>query len=94
MIIKPAEKKHEAEWLFSSHEIIKLEDLVLDKLPEETVWFRVEPPILHICVKDMDAAAKLLKQANELGFRRSALLSFKKRIIVEILFLEKITRRG
>ena len=90
MFIKPSKIKHEAEWLFSSHEPIKLNDLPLNKLPEETIWFRVEPPILHICAKDLDSAYYLLKKANELGFRRSALLSFKKRIIVEILFLEKM----
>ncbi len=91
MLIKPSKIKHKAEWLFTSHNTIKLEDLTnaLNKV-QGIAWLRLEPPILHLCARNLDCAYELLKKANESGFRRSALLSFKKRIIIEILFLEKI----
>ena len=90
MLIKPSKIKHEAQWLLSSHDPIKIDDLPLDRLTNETVWFRVEPPILHICAKDLEAASIFLKKANENGFRRSAIITFKKRIIIEILFVQKM----
>lgn len=92
MIIKPSKIKHDAEWLFSSHDSVKLNDILtsLNNLPKETVWLRMEPPIIHICSKDMDSADYLLKISNESGFRRSAILSFKKRIVIEIMVPEKM----
>ena len=85
-------KKHDVDWILSSHSLVDFNMIKesLDVLPKETVWFRMEPPILHICAKNMDAAEVLLKAANDAGFRRSCLLSFKKRIICEIMFPEKM----
>ncbi len=85
-------KKNESGWLFISHSQVKMKELLpyLSNLPKETLWLRMEAPILHICAKDMDAADKLLKIANDSGFRRTSILSFKKRIIIEIFIPEKM----
>jgi tRNA wybutosine-synthesizing protein 3 len=88
-------KKNESEWLFMSHDPVKKKDIIaqidkLAKLPQETVWFRMEAPILHICAKDMDCADSLLKIANDSGFRRSSILTFRKRIIIEIMIPERL----
>jgi tRNA wybutosine-synthesizing protein 3 len=84
--------KKGSEWVFVSHDKVLFSQIIkhLTLLPEETLWLRMEPPILHICAKDMEAADKLLKFANDAGFRRSSILSFKKRIIIEIMIPEKL----
>lgn len=92
MIIKPSKIKHEAEWLFSSHDYPKFKDIseILNNLPKETIWLRMEPPILHIAARDMDSADVLLKKANAAGFRRPSILSFKKRVVIEIMIPSKM----
>lgn len=92
MIIKPSKVKHEAEWLFSSHNYPNFEDISksLQNLPKETIWLRMEPPILHIAARDMESADILLKKANAAGFRRPSILSFKKKIIIEIMIPNKM----
>jgi tRNA wybutosine-synthesizing protein 3 len=86
------EKKKDSGWLLSSHDKVSFKSIsdALESLPEENIWFRMEPPILHICARDMQKADILLKIANDTGFRRSALLSFKKRIVIEIMIPEKM----
>ena len=92
MLIKPSKIKHDAEWLFSSHDIIEYSDLepYLDKLPQETIYLRMEPPIIHIVARNLDSGDTLLKTANNAGFRRSCILSIKKRIVIEIMIPEKL----
>ncbi|MEM3374772.1 MAG: tRNA wybutosine-synthesizing 3 family protein [Candidatus Woesearchaeota archaeon] len=96
MLVKEGIKKNETNWLFVSHDYVKLSDIKRiiknfeNNLPKESVWFRMEAPILHICAENLDLADKLLKIANNSGFRRSAILSFKKRVIIEIFIPDKI----
>ena len=92
MIIKPSKIKHEAKWLFYSHEYAKTKDIKdsLTSIPSGILWLRMEPPIIHIACRDLDSADKLLKKANEAGFRRPSILSFKKRVIVEIMIPSKM----
>ncbi len=92
MLFKESNAKNNSEWTFCSHDKIKISQLdeYLAILPKETLFLRMEPPILHISARDMDAAGKLLKFANDAGFRRSCILSFSKRIILEIMIPEKL----
>jgi tRNA wybutosine-synthesizing protein 3 len=93
MLFKESEAgKKGSEWLFISHDKVSFSEIkpYLISLPEETLWLRMEPPILHICAKDMESADRLLKFANDSGFRRSSVLGFKKRIIIEIMIPEKL----
>ncbi|MFH2020058.1 MAG: tRNA wybutosine-synthesizing 3 family protein [archaeon] len=92
MLISLSEKKQDVKWLFQSHSNVATHD-ILDALkdpPDETVWLRMEAPIVHIAVQTIEAADKLLKLANNAGFRRSCLLSMKPRIIVELYFPERM----
>ncbi len=92
MLIKPSKLKHEANWIYSSHDPADLNDLLkaLEDIPKGIVWLRMEPPILHVACRNMEAAADLLKKANAAGFRRPSVLSFEKRIIVEIMMPYKM----
>lgn len=92
MLFIEKKKKDDSEWSFSSHSLVRMKEIgpYLEKLPQDTMWLRMEPPILHICARDMDSADRLVKLANDSGFRRSSLLGFKKRIIIEIMIPEKL----
>lgn len=80
-------KKNETQWLFVSHTFVSFSDFVaaLKKLPEETVFFRFEPLILHVVCKDIAAAERLLQICNASGLKHSGAISFSKRIIVEVI---------
>ena len=84
MVVKTAEKKNQAEWLFVSHDIVK--ELKLSSEPGS--WFKFEPPILHVCCRDIVCAQKLLDIARPL-FKLSGIISTSK-IIVEIRGTERI----
>ncbi len=94
ILMKPSGsgKKNESSWLFSSHEEVKPQEILasLQNLPVETVWLRMEAPIVHICCRTIEYAEWLMKTANEAGFRRSAMLSTKPRIIVEIFIPDRM----
>jgi tRNA wybutosine-synthesizing protein 3 len=92
LLIVPGEKKNKTEWPYVSHDMVKFGEIepTLADLPKETMWFRMEHPIIHISCRDMEVADRLLKTANDTGFRRSALLTFSNRIIAEIMIPEKM----
>ncbi len=72
-------KKNEAEWIFTSHELVNYDDIpeVLKNVPEEKVWLRFEPPILHVCCKNFESAEKMLEYAHKSGFKKSGIFSVK-----------------
>jgi len=84
MVVKAAEKKNEAEWLFVSHDVVKELKLV----SEPNAWFKFEPPILHVCCRNLDFAQKLLDIARPL-FKLSGIISTSK-LIVEIRGTDRI----
>ncbi|MBN1503324.1 hypothetical protein JW930_07330 [Candidatus Woesearchaeota archaeon] len=85
-------KKCECEWLFCTHSPIQYKDIskLLDTLPSETIYFRMESPIIHLCARDLSSAEYLLKSANNAGLRRCAVIALGKRIIIEISPLDRI----
>ena len=89
MLIKEGKSnsKFDTTWIFASHKYIGIDDFKenLANLPEENVWFRMEPPILHICAKDLADAKNLLQLANSAGFRRAGAITLGRRIILEIV---------
>lgn len=55
------------------------------------VWFRMEPPIIHVVCKSLEAAARMGEAAFSSGFKRTGLQSFREgRFLLEILSTEKI----
>ena len=85
-------RKDEAEWFFVSHAEIKFDELkdALKKVSEtkEAVWFREEAPILHICARTIEDAQKITNIAKQSGFKRSGIMSTKKRFMVEMTSTE------
>lgn len=84
------QKKHEVNWLVSSHDYLD-ENLNLDdfKFSKET-WLKQESFILHICAKTIEDATKILNIAKACGLKRSGIITISKRIIIEIIGSEQM----
>jgi len=91
-------KKHEAGWLFVTHDVASKVDLLgaLRHPPAETVWLRMEAPIFHVACRDGVAAERLLRLCQSEGWKRSGITSMggrsprQKRVMVEILVNERL----
>jgi len=85
-------RKDESGWLFVKHGTVKIEELKnpLASLPQETVWFRQETPIFHIACRTDEGAKKLLELCRDLGFKHSGIIGKSKRVMVEIIFNNKM----
>ena len=59
------------------------------KKGRKTTWLIAYPPIIHVACSDLANAEKLMKIANNAGFRRSGIISLKK-LVVEISSLERL----
>lgn len=98
-IVRHDYKKNEAWWLIVTHSKMKFEDFkdIMDNPGEDDVWFKQEPPILHVACRDIEKAQILVNVARECGFKRSGIQGTKKRIIVEMAsteFIETIICSG
>lgn len=84
-------KKHEGQWLYVSHSIADEKDVIehIKVLPNETVWFRMEGAILHVCARDLDAASKFLELCREAGWKHSGITGTK-RVMIEATTSERI----
>lgn len=91
-------KKHEAEWLFVTHDEAHYKEVLesLEAIPVESLWLRMEPPIFHVACRDQAAAEKLLKVCQASGWKRSGIISTggktqkQRRVMVEIVGNERI----
>ncbi|MBW2964359.1 hypothetical protein KY363_02770 [Candidatus Woesearchaeota archaeon] len=86
-------RKNESEWLYVSHDKADKESIQdsLRDLPEDEVWFRYEPFILHVAAKDISSAARLLKTVQSLGIKRSGIISIgDEKVVIEIIGSERI----
>lgn len=77
-----------AKW----HRPIKVQELLLalDASQDPSVWFSVHPPIFHIAARNLKAARALLVAARNSGFKHSGIQGLGKRIIVEIMTMERM----
>ncbi len=87
-----SKKKHECGWIFVKHDFVSSEEILsaLIDIPEHIVWFRQEAPIFHVACRDDFSAEKLLEVCRTLGFKHSGIIGKSKRVMVEIIFNDKI----
>ncbi|HID69753.1 MAG TPA: hypothetical protein EYP35_04660 [Desulfobacterales bacterium] len=71
------------------HPISFKEVLDAAKKGSRTTWLIMFPPIIHIACRDLEAAEKLMRTANEAGFRRCGIISLRNNV-VEIASLERV----
>jgi len=85
------DKKEEDLFKFVSHDLISFEEVKkqLEKLEGE-VKFKLDPPILHVACESLEGAQKLYDKAKLVGWKRSGLVSFGKRFILELNSTEKL----
>ena len=62
----------------------------LDSSREPSIWFSVHPPILHVVARDMSAARALLVAARNSGFKHSGIQGLGRRIVVEVMTMERL----
>jgi len=87
-------RKDHAEWLFSSHDLVRFEEIkpALAKIKdhEEIIFLRQESAILHVCCDSLESAEDLITIAKECGFKRTGIMGIKKRIMLEVMSTEKL----
>ena len=79
-------KKTKNIWIFMSHEKIEGEYImeIIDGCGEKDLDFCTEGAIVHISCRSLDIAKELLILAKEAGFNQSGLISWNKKIVLEI----------
>jgi len=76
LIMTKAKKKNQSKRLFITHKKTNLKQVkaALKVLPEETVWFKFEPLILHIASRTIADAQEMINKGDKLrdDFEESA----------------------
>jgi len=95
MLLKPAQRKHDVEWLFSSHEKVNIQELIkkiYESAKDNTglMLLKVEGFILHVACRTIEDADKLLNIAKKVGLKRSGIISIGNKIMLEIMSSELI----
>lgn len=77
-------KKNETEWIKVSHERITEDFLKINPAASSgLIWLRVEPFILHVACRDLEAANSFLEKARP-THKKSCILSISNKILLEI----------
>ena len=94
MLIEKPENcaKQDACWIYSSHDSADFCGIkkALEHPSKDDVWLMQESAILHACCRTLEDAQKLLSIARETGLKRSGMITFHNRVMVEIMSTEKI----
>jgi tRNA wybutosine-synthesizing protein 3 len=78
-----------ARWLYVSHELCEPRELLqalhdLGLAAGEPVWLKLEPLILHVACRHLQAAQALLEGCQHNGFKQTSLLSTTGKLVVQI----------
>ena len=88
VLVKNLDKKQPDMFLFRSHQRVSFDEFVKElkaaASKKETLIFKQEPPILHVCCSDIESAEKLLNKARESGWKNSGIMSARGRIVLEL----------
>jgi tRNA wybutosine-synthesizing protein 3 len=93
LILIDSKEKRDDLFLKVWHETISLNDLrgELDKIKlKKLVYFKQDPCILHIACRDLERAQQLIDLAILAGWKRSGIITTKKRFIVELNATDRI----
>jgi tRNA wybutosine-synthesizing protein 3 len=95
LLLKNEEKKQPGLFLKVWHSCIKTKDLEkalnkIIKIPEQTIYFKQEPAILHIAARDISSAQNLINIAKSSGWKKCGIIASKSRYVVELANTEKL----
>ncbi len=76
----PTGLKKDSKFLAKWHRKISFEEFwdALKKANGKSIWFKMEPLIIHISAKDMEAVKKLLEVKNKAGIKRGGIFAISK----------------
>lgn len=86
-------KKNLTQWMYITHDLASFADVqtVFRAFSrKDTLFFRQEGPILHVCCKTIDDAQILLDLGQTAGFKRTGIISARKKIVVELISSEQL----
>jgi tRNA wybutosine-synthesizing protein 3 len=88
VLIKNLDKKQPGMFIFREHAKTNFGE-IMNKLNEaslskETLIFKQESCILHVCCKTLESAESLLEKARLAGWKNSGIMSTKGRIVLEL----------
>ena len=85
--------KSENSFLFKSHEKISFDELKNALVKATTIFdsvlFKQESCILSVACDNLENAEKLMEKAQSCGWKRSGIISFTTRVVVELMSTEK-----
>jgi len=88
VLLKNLDKKQPGMFILRTHEKIKVDELIRvlkqAEKTRETLIFKQEPPILHVCCADIESAENLLNKSRESGWKNSGIMSTRGRIVLEL----------
>ncbi|MEK6885416.1 MAG: tRNA wybutosine-synthesizing 3 family protein [Nanoarchaeota archaeon] len=88
VLVKNLDKKQPNMFVFRSHEKVSFQELKKKLLEaeknKESLIFKQEPPILHICCAKLEGAEEFLEKARESGWKNSGIMSTRGRIVLEL----------
>jgi len=91
MIDQEKKAKGLFNWVCHKNFTIKKLEKEIEKITTNTpIKFKQDPCILHIACKTIEDAQIIYDKAKKIGWKRSGLISFKKRIVLEINSTEKL----
>lgn len=96
IIMIDQEKKGEGLFLFTTHDTVKFEELkkeiekILKTKTKKNIKFKTEAPIIHVVCLTLEDAEKLYTFAKLAGFKKSGIISFGRKVVLEINSGEKI----
>jgi len=91
-LLKAEEKKQAGLLIQTWHEVItfkKLKDSI-KKNKINSLTFKQEPAILHVAARNLEDAQKLHNFAKQSGWKHCGIISFGKRIVIELSNTEKL----
>lgn len=87
LVVSKSGRRAGTDWIYVTHDNAGSEKVMasLKRIPEETLWFKQESFIIHVVTRDFDSAEKLLKICRSVGLKRAGIISFGKKITIEIM---------
>lgn len=86
MLYTRSKKKYNSKWLYVTHNYTDENIIEIIKNCSEEIWFKQESFILHLCVRDLKTAEKIIELCHENGIKKVGIIGIKNKITIEICY--------
>ena len=93
VLLIDSKEKRDDLFIFVSHKETSFDELKLslEKIENnDLIYFKQDPVILHVACKTLEDSQKLIKLAQEAGWKRCGIISSDKRFVVELNATDKL----